>query len=629
MESYSDKNNNVIGVKDFNLIRSLIEGHYANLQNQLDFLDRIEITLISKKNSQQTKKDSLLTDNEIRLYLMEQSLPLITSKNLNEYIFTILPQIRFTLESVIKDYENLRTVVNIQDKDKALLFLGYILEYENTKANLKSSFQKIKNLVLENQIEAAFHDLPFYKDLAKVLEPLLPSTYVNNFRKVFLVKTFGKKVRADTEFIVRRVTNWESILSEIQTHKTKNKILSPKDLDELNGYEDRIKQREVFNVKFCKNEQDKKDEKKFYKEIENNIELFFSIHGVFGLLDRLSANQVSNNAAEINKKEKDHEKAFNVKSAQIKKLLNQWEKKFKENQTLFAQVKTQLNNKELEMEVEKAEQILGEINQAILSLFEDWPQKLPEEVKTNEDVDQFFEGIQKSYQDYLHKMGDLKSQILDVRTKQQEIIKSNIAQTEEARKSQLKKVQERRATLSQNLQLFRDKKSHEREERLIRQKEARKSLIEKNTPKEEPLQKYQNTEMHQLLMNLKEDKIQLIKDILDPESKREIFYDDVENLFLNHLNGKLVEIGNGSSHKRLLMDKYIIEVRASASQAEIENHSKSTGGFFKPHQKGHNDQKLSPCNIILVRKTFEKAGLTLEKIKEIEIAKRLNVQTQL
>lgn len=115
-------------------------------------------------------------------------------------------------------------------------------------------------------------------------------------------------------------------------------------------------------------------------------------------------------------------------------------------------------------------------------------------------------------------------------------------------------------------------------------------------------------------------------------------YEEIKNLIVNQLGGKVEEIGNGSSHKRIVLDdisaimvshntgerpidetsqKQNRQQRRQAQRAaKKQNQPTVKGTMVKSHGKRHNSGILSHFNLKRVAEIFAKAGYTQECIEQ-------------
>jgi|GEM_PF-5542927 len=82
---------------------------------------------------------------------------------------------------------------------------------------------------------------------------------------------------------------------------------------------------------------------------------------------------------------------------------------------------------------------------------------------------------------------------------------------------------------------------------------------------------------------------------------------------ITKLGGTIAEIGNGTSHKRIYLNKLYSEFYSHLEEAEG-----ATGGCTKPHGHARNSGPLSFFNIELIRALFSRANITLENIEKIK-----------
>lgn len=105
--------------------------------------------------------------------------------------------------------------------------------------------------------------------------------------------------------------------------------------------------------------------------------------------------------------------------------------------------------------------------------------------------------------------------------------------------------------------------------------------------------------------------INLMKGIFCKE--KGIFYTQVLCLITNQLHGKILEHGNGSSHKTILLRNFTTEFLTDQKFPEMIK-----SGACKPHGKGHQSGELCGFNLELVQEALMKAGITPEVIEALE-----------
>lgn len=127
-----------------------------------------------------------------------------------------------------------------------------------------------------------------------------------------------------------------------------------------------------------------------------------------------------------------------------------------------------------------------------------------------------------------------------------------------------------------------------------------------------------NETLHARLQALSDKKLTLLKHILT--GKRGIKYHKVVNL-LKRLGGKIVEIG--SSHKRIKLDQFYVEVMSSAASPAHLTPGVATGGLFHQHGKAHHTGDLVRFNLELVSDVLVKAGITLARVESLENSRTL------
>ncbi|HVY54082.1 MAG TPA: hypothetical protein VHA13_06135, partial [Gammaproteobacteria bacterium] len=128
-----------------------------------------------------------------------------------------------------------------------------------------------------------------------------------------------------------------------------------------------------------------------------------------------------------------------------------------------------------------------------------------------------------------------------------------------------------------------------------------------------------NMDIAYCIGKLHDHDIDLIKSIQILE--RGIKYRQVENLITSKLGGSIVEIGNGSSHKRIYLNSLYSEICTQTDEGSntslASTATVSTGGMYRPHGHAHNSGELSFFNIKLIRNALVRAGITIENIEKI------------
>jgi len=126
---------------------------------------------------------------------------------------------------------------------------------------------------------------------------------------------------------------------------------------------------------------------------------------------------------------------------------------------------------------------------------------------------------------------------------------------------------------------------------------------------------YKNLDVEEILLSMSDDYFNLLMDLF--EFKKGVKYSRVCDLITNQFGGSIEEIGNGSSHKRICLDKYLVDIISSQSSTSVSSSSyQVVGGFYKPHGKAHNSGEMSRFNMELVVNTFIKAGITKELLNQ-------------
>lgn len=116
------------------------------------------------------------------------------------------------------------------------------------------------------------------------------------------------------------------------------------------------------------------------------------------------------------------------------------------------------------------------------------------------------------------------------------------------------------------------------------------------------------------LKHLSSRKIDLLKSIFCGD--KGITYHEVYYLLTNKLGAKIVEQGNGSSHKTIIINNFSTCLMTNSQLPEV-----TKSGMLKPHTGAHQSGELSGFNLELIQIALEKSGITLEVIEALEEAK--------
>lgn len=330
----------------------------------------------------------------------------------------------------------------------------------------------------------------------------------------------------------------------------------------------------------------------------------------------------------------------------------------------------------------KTDELLQELKQLkdkATSIFAEWRNSLP-----NKEVDFTPSTIEHTqamhevlFQDVCDEATQLDKQLQRIKTTLREIL--NADENE-------KKIKSEQETLKQKLEEDKEKKILEEKklerEKFLADKKAKsleyhrenkqiKELTEKDRlnkdinnnnqakPKEPTVVNFINPEMAALILKWKDqdkEPYRLLENIVNENIG--VKYNDVVNL-ISKLGGKvIVNIGNGTSHKRLILGKLIKEIhinedellessvkqdkksknsnkknnkhkkKGSAEDKSLElananNANLATHGFFKQHSAGHTDRVLCRFNLHLVNELFNKAGITLEYLTMLDEKRNL------
>lgn len=607
---------------DLNLIRSLIVGHYKSLKNHKEYLATIERFLINHKNGVDVENQSGVTIEQISDYLNEQGFPLINDFTL--MLGTIVPGLQKAIDRLLTDFQDIyKAAKTIEDEEKAIILMAYLLHFENVKAAKKEVIQSLKSLSLETKLATAYTDSAFYQQLEELINSMIPPSYLENFQKVFQLQEVDKQSK---DINIGLKTRWDLIDQDLVL-RINRRYLSNDVIKRIQDFRAKLKQRFEAYLVFLQKQNYQEGE--ILADLIKDVDFFLAIQQDLQFFDTVLPKEVTQDTDPSR-----IERTYNFKTKEVNDLTESWQTAQQNIKSLITDLKKEVKDKDLLKEIANASTILAEINDSQVAIFKGWPQALPLNLKSKQDIDQIFSNIDHAHRTYCAKANDLKDQLKDIRKKQQLLNKASAEKANKTLQENLEKIKANRQALQESLKtlkqtraddlnLFRSQQTAKKEQRAKQQKEARKNA--RATFFQPTVERFLNQVVHQTVLSLHPHKLNLIRKILI--NKEDVYYDEVINLIVNDLHGKLVKFG--SAHERILIDKYIIQLPSKANnsnnansvqESEIIRHSVATGGILNPHQgEQHNPGILSPCSVDLVRKTFIKAEITLELIDKIEL----------
>lgn len=237
---------------------------------------------------------------------------------------------------------------------------------------------------------------------------------------------------------------------------------------------------------------------------------------------------------------------------------------------------------------------------------------LEEKIPSGEEINQFGVFCEK-------KLGEIKKiakqygqYILEHQTLSQYLFKQKLLQ------EMLQEKENRQNYIAQKQQctfLWHAKVEEQRQAK----EQAKLSARKKSTKPIDPLELQEKENNEQLetlrvaesLKHLSMHYIQLMKSIYCRE--KGILYDQVCCLVINQLGGKILEHGNGSSHKTILLNNFATYF---ISSSQLPTTIKS--GICEPHGKAHQSGELCGFNLELVEEALFKGRITPEVIDLLE-----------
>lgn len=601
MESTRPNKKNI----SFDELVKVIEGHSHYLSHHASYIKKIEAGLVSEE--------------DIQCYL--EDVFQIKKITKDEFVKAILPTLKDTIKIRISDNNELLQSTKMEDKDQALCYCHFILNFQLTFITVQKNIARSKEVHYLDKIQSAFNSYDDLKFLQKSLENKLPS-YISDFNTVFIIKEkfetkYSRKNIMEKDYSAVRNIHWEAFGRNLKLELGKtlsffqgvgNNAKVPAEFLTLLQYIKDIGVQDKKNRADFKKDLTEEQEASIFKE---NIELFFRVNPLFQKLQDWIKNEKQ--AATDRKILIEFYKEITAKTKSELTILK------KQYQVCINLLNQDKRNSELEKELEKN---LKSLQKTINKLSQQLPEECPLELKTKDEIEEKLNNFYETQHQVVKKLDEIHQKLIEYHQEMKTLAAAKKAESERVEQEKIALLQKQCEELAEKkagYQKFKDDQLKKKEER----KQSRERLAESTTAMNDVSQNvtlFKNVVMEDLLNKLSSNHLILLKSILMLEIGAT--YDDVYYLITNHLGGKISEIGNGSSHKRIQLEKFYVEMITSGVEVEIENSKLAVGGFFKPHGKAHNSGLLSRFNLELVQQTFLKAGITLELIEKLELNKQ-------
>lgn len=608
-----------------------------------------EINPLAKLKTKIEGRQFFLVQHHLYIKLIEDKK--ISTEEVEEYLTDVFDFLKVnpgditdfipTLKEVVLEKINrckeLKEACLKENQDAGICLAYVLLENELTIASFSKQIQKSK-VSKEERIKTAFNDKELIKSFIAFLNPCLPKVYAE-LTRLISIKSKGqinhsKLTRTTSINFFENVSfNWHLILSDIRLEGSKVRPHLPKlvddnpdilryaeiakncknfiEFDQANippEYKDSASMFVIFNMIFERIEANKLKSRKL---LEENIEFFFSI---YPRLQKLASKQkaITQVAKEYNKLKKDYLRTQHYILAEIACL----QKTCHEQSSICLNLNDKNYQSELVGNLTSFLKKTASVENKLQELSKEWPENIPSnlnKISLIEQCNNFYNQAKE-----LRSVLDVLSEEINSSRKQAQI---EINQKELAKKLQEKsKVQER---LKSNEEFFRlqEQKLRTYKKTVEEQKQEKQQLNTKivETKKESDTQvTYQiNATMRFILLNLSAAHFELLRSIVSYQ--KGIKYSDFYALFTNQLGGVISEIGNGSSHLRIELQTYMIEIITYTNKGFTKKSPNIVvGGMFRQHGEAHTNDKLCRFNLKLINFVLDKAGINLKTLAELE-----------
>lgn len=572
-------------------IIELIDGKINNLELHLEYINDIQNGKISAENTREYLREALFIK---------------VPHNTDAVAIAIF--LKSAVQKLLKKFQTIKDICFIgQDiLAKCMLHVFITLQLENeTEHNYK--YAKAKN------INADFNEKIVYKSLLKIIAPDFKE-YIKELQSVFKVASNKEEV---LDF------NWDKTIQSLRELliTAKNLLLtldnnsvasnSPQDYTDLltSAFASMAAQKSK-NLSTIYHD----DESGLYNFIKDNCEVFLKYYKAKFLLSELYNNSstVKNDLAYKLELEKDYHNKKTTLGTELDLLLDRYKSFIDRFQKISLSEQNILNPDTLML----IKTSLGSVLNKIVELRKQWPKTLPEYYIRKEEVNAAYTKSSAEIELVKEQLCRINEQFLT----QLALIKvaQERAKAAEEQKQQLVALE----ALKEKAKFIADQTAacqrYKQEVQADREAKAAARFTPKTIPIVPIVTTYKNVDMEAKLLTLSEKQLLHILSILKEEPGT--YYQEVYNIIESHLGGKLLNIGNGSSHRRIILNKYSVDISHIPGKPEpaLPKNPVATGGMFKPKGRG----EIINFNMILLNRVFEKAGITEKVIQKILDQKR-------
>jgi hypothetical protein len=541
---------------DLGTIFEEIKEYFLLLLNHSSYITKIEKDEISKDDIHEYINDILgfskFTDEEFKSL--------------------ILPAMKLIINEKIDVCKGLYSLSEIQDDTIKIITLYILLERESKASSIYKSIKNSKSASKPSRIITAFHNFYFFKDLLKKIQPHLPPIYEKlsmflNIKEVVIEK--------NNRFYLYIVTfDWERLIRDFENIRN-----------------------ETLNINNNKCTDINREKEKAAKILESgrvsNLTLYNFVNAIKLIRERIPKKKyVEINFLDIANKIRDDVKSFIeinpimvtayvllgfIKDsididkeiiAEYRKTTERIEDKLIKLEKTYQSVVNRIKNNIEDQEKDQLSAIASEIEQ----IKNEWPSQCPTTIiKLGQ--------IEKSYNEIKYKIKLAMSLLFNLEKKfinrynelknESETFKQESVQNEEQiREPNLEHIEEKNKFAEEQQEKIKNYKDEVAKNRKDKEKQKYSRLLSSssfinsvdNDDKDKTVI-YKNSEIDALLKKLSSNNLKLLKAILAHE--RGITFNQVCNLITNHLGGSVSEIGNGSAHKRIELQKYTMKIIGS------------------------------------------------------------------
>lgn len=607
--------------------KAMLSAHREMLTNQYRFLVDIHLSKVSK--------------DEIAEYLVDAMG--FDPSHYNNFITDYLPILLQSILGKIKKFSQLENILKCENNNVVISTLYLLCDSELAYAKLSRRIAKSSDIFVKDKMQTISGGVTFLTSALSFLRPCLPVSH-NKLTEIIYFKEIENKNKTSrakgpiqASYSVNWEVNWRKASMQLTNDcKAFSKLISNKKVIENETKKAVIEFKESIDMALAKlvikiskaKNTDAVSEDEIFKCIFENVLYYYE--EINPLLEK------ANESILFLKNEELAAQALNKLCCSAKQEL---EAKVNSNRRLadflnrrLESVYTKEKWKEYQEPITTILQSIDEIKMEINTILDPWTAHMTSEWSTERIEDELSKSKDKS--DCIKKrLVVIQDKFITMSENLEAAQSVSIGNEPSTPQPLFLKNNERELFINECKKINNERKEIIQKLRKERQLEKSIAALPKQAVDVIPgpvITIYKNMEVEECLLQMSDKYFELLQNIFS--YKKGILFSDICNLIINQLGGSIEELG--SSHKRIRINKYLMEMVTHSSEIntrkeKIKNTdslpSVVTGGFFRPHGEAHQSGMMSRFNLKLVTNIFIQAGITMEVLHLMEV-KRLSIR---